>query len=164
MLSDSVLQLRQLWEGTRRFATDSANRIRDLPKNFGVKPQISHGVALTPPVPASRLAAFANEPFETWASPSFSASLHQSQIAVFLPPAAYNARLKIDLDASGSKGRFGPEQRRKLMSHPRVFSTSECESGIIDRTACRDHSHSADTVGQCWRGRFCTAAFGIIRA
>ena len=33
-----------------------------------MKPQVSHGVALAPPVPAVRLAAFANEPFETWAS------------------------------------------------------------------------------------------------
>ena len=50
-------------------------------ESFGVKPQVSHTVALGPPVPAFHFAALANEVFETWASPSLSPSLHQSQIA-----------------------------------------------------------------------------------
>ena len=33
------------------------------------------------------------------------------------------------------------------MSHPRAFSTSERESGIIDRTAIRTHEHPAHTAG-----------------
>ena len=40
---------------------------------------------------------------------------------------------------TGIKGRN--EQRRKSMSHPRAFSTSERESEIIDRTALRAHEH-----------------------
>ena len=66
-------------------------------------------MALTPPVPASRLAAFANEPFETWASPSFSATLHQSQIAAFLPSAATHTQLNVNSDASGRGWGFGPD-------------------------------------------------------
>ena len=50
-------------------------------ESFGVKPQVSHTIALGPPVPAVHFAALANEVFETWASPSLSPSLHQSQIA-----------------------------------------------------------------------------------
>ena len=50
-------------------------------ESFGVKPQVSHTIALGPPVSAVHLAALANEVFETWSSPSLSPSLHQSQIA-----------------------------------------------------------------------------------
>ena len=60
---------------------DSTTRVRGLPISFGVKPQVSHTVALAPPVPAFRLAALANEVFETWAFPSLSAPFHQGRIA-----------------------------------------------------------------------------------
>ena len=81
-------------------------------ENFGVRPQVSHTVALTPPIPASRLAAFANEVFETWAAPSFSPPLHQKRIAAPRPSAA---KFKSDFnliricDASGCGRRFGPD-------------------------------------------------------
>ena len=64
-------------------------------ENFGVRPQVSHTVALTPPVQASRLAAFANEVFETWTAPSFSPPRHQERIAATRPSAT---KLKFDVD------------------------------------------------------------------
>ena len=80
-------------------------------ENFGVRPQVSHTVALTPPVPVSRLAAFANEVFETWAAPLSSPPLHQSQITVSL--SLRYKLIRIDFmviyDASGRGERFGPD-------------------------------------------------------
>ena len=56
------------------------------------------------------LSAGLNEVFETWASPSFSATLHQSQIAAFLPLAATGRQLKVNSDARGRGERFGPDE------------------------------------------------------
>ena len=81
-------------------------------ENFGVRPQVSHTVALTPPVPASRLAAFANEVFETWAAPSFSPPLHQKRITATHTSATkvkLDIKLIIICDASGCGRRFGPD-------------------------------------------------------
>ena len=64
-------------------------------ESCGVKPQVAHSVALTPPVPAARKTAFANELFATWAFPLLSATLHQSRIVVLhLLAADWVLRLK----------------------------------------------------------------------
>ena len=81
-------------------------------ENFGVRPQVSHTVALTPPVPASRLAAFANEVFETWAAPSFSPPLHQERIAATRPGAA---KLKFDFKFTLFVMRVAAEDGSSLM-------------------------------------------------
>ena len=51
-------------------------------ESCGVKPQVAHSIALTPPIPAAHKAAFANELFATWAFPLLSATLHQSRIVI----------------------------------------------------------------------------------
>ena len=56
------------------------------------------------------LSAGPNEVLETWASPSFSATLHQSQIAVSPPLAATDHQLKANSNASGRGERFGPDE------------------------------------------------------
>ena len=144
-----------------RFAPDSTNRSAIWRKLRGKATSCSRCRRPASRLPASRLSAGPNEALATWAFPSLSPMFHQAAnrpvsahplqidikftLFVMRVAADSGSGLMKRSEKPGSDPIFGDgispsrgwngkrrnEQRRKSMSHPRAFPTSERESGVI---------------------------------